>query len=984
MSSDDTIYSDDQLGVLVLLSLGSDTTVFDSDDTPTPKTLSEIEIEYDEQEDNTSDDEDDTMTDVDNGTGGQCSFCGSAIEAEEDMTLCRFFRCTTCESGLQCESCCVDAHATHPSHPLEASELVFYVISHAGEPLAVGTLICQMCTKDGLLCKECCVESHTKKPLHTVQRFTKAGWEQILLRELGFIYQIGHEEECQRPEAIVLSLLVINIHGTIPICLQYCGCAKFDPGEEGHWQQIIYNGWHPLLNHIGGQDTSRSQITGDCAILILNDSERQTNWLDNISHKRRRVTLNPDALDDALAKWVPINDSGHESLDLNKMDSISGASTSLDHRKKHKLYKSSDDPMSLFPGVQQIFLNEPCITTGSGTHTLNKKCTLCQSAVQGLWNLPSMPGMLRGPALFHATALLGVLHITGIHKIRYRFCGCDHSDKVNNLAQLMHNTWYPASFTDPDTCTTFAVSDFFRLLNVIGNRLTDATAGTGLKWLPRLHQAGRGHDPAGITATKQGECIVTCWACPYDGRNLPANWHNVDPKYWFLFRLIIAMDTNFKMKNRIRAREHDNPLLGPGWGAFVELTKYKKHLQNYVGEKDVHFILSHIIDDVLIYIQITLAGFDLLELTLSYDIACQMEHLPERIRLDLEAFELKTGLPVWHALAHEDFCASMNSLNYILGVGCSDGEGVERLWAFLNGFAYQSKEMGLGNCADTIEDKLNSHNFLKNLGQAFKEINKNILSETRAVWQAEIDTFTADRTASNPYILANQRRDQSPTLGVAEKEEQEAAKKGQAPLHAISATAFLAAGLQLEETQCCIKAEFAAGNLTADWESKVDEHCLTFVAKLRKFCAVRMMQKEEIRCDPNLPAPSPEHIKLWLPSELSPAERTGSGCQQNIVNMEVTLSLTSLKGEEYALHLKLLKASNITLEGEEARDFSEAAKSDQEALKRMARIGGRLTQPLHNDTSAKTVPRVSWIWLVNNGLDISEEDLHECKCFPPL
>jgi hypothetical protein len=129
MSSDDTIYSDDQLAASVLLSLGSDTTVFDSDDTPTPKTLSQIEIEYDEQEDeqedDTSDDEDDAMTDVDDGTGGQCGFCGSPVEAEEDMTLRRFFRCATCKSGLQCESCCVDAHATHPSHPLEASELVF-------------------------------------------------------------------------------------------------------------------------------------------------------------------------------------------------------------------------------------------------------------------------------------------------------------------------------------------------------------------------------------------------------------------------------------------------------------------------------------------------------------------------------------------------------------------------------------------------------------------------------------------------------------------------------------------------------------------------------------------------------------------------------------------------------------------------------------------------------------------------------------------
>jgi hypothetical protein len=90
-----------------------------------------------------------------------------------------------------------------------------------------------------------------------------------------------------------------------------------------------------------GQDPSDSQLTGDRAILISNDGERQTERLDNITHKRRRVALNPDALDDALAKWVPVNvDSGH-LLDLSKMDSISGASTSVDPGKKRKSYKSS-------------------------------------------------------------------------------------------------------------------------------------------------------------------------------------------------------------------------------------------------------------------------------------------------------------------------------------------------------------------------------------------------------------------------------------------------------------------------------------------------------------------------------------------------------------------------------------------------------------------------------------------------------------------
>jgi hypothetical protein len=121
--SDDTIYSDDRLAASALLSLASDATAFDPEDTPILKTLCQIENESDSEEDEASDDgEDDTMTDVDDARGGECGFCGSPVEADEDMLPRRFFRCTPCNSGLQCESCCVDAHVTHPSHLLEVSE----------------------------------------------------------------------------------------------------------------------------------------------------------------------------------------------------------------------------------------------------------------------------------------------------------------------------------------------------------------------------------------------------------------------------------------------------------------------------------------------------------------------------------------------------------------------------------------------------------------------------------------------------------------------------------------------------------------------------------------------------------------------------------------------------------------------------------------------------------------------------------------------
>ncbi|KAJ7138991.1 hypothetical protein C8R44DRAFT_606318 [Mycena epipterygia] len=718
-----------------------------------------------------------------------------------------------------------------------------------------------------------------------------------------------------------------------------------------------------------------------------------------------------------------------------------------------------------------------------------------------------------------------------IHEIHYRFCGCDRSDKANNLVQFMRNWWYPASNTDPDTCTTFGVLDFFRLLNVVRNmnardfitaleRRMDATAGTGLKWLldrykaflrmsrqwaflQRLRRAGRGHDPAGIKATKPGEVMVVCWACPYNGRNLPANWRDIDPKYRYLFRLILAMDTNFKMKNRIRAREHDDPLLGPGWGTFVEPTKYKKHLRKYVAEKDISTCIvfaaltqkdtrntaglrvsgvggcvcachecmrANGLGDLqkgeryanMDYILMSaLQGFDLAELTLSYDIACQwkinfaerMAKLPAHLQLELDNILLETGLPVWHALVHEDFCASLNSLNYIRGVGRSDGEGVERLWAFLNLCSYQSKEMGLGNCVDTIEDKLDSHNHQKNIGQAnslrrklivaiaeharqvmaFKEINKCIEPELREDWQTKIDAFTADHTAPNPYILSNNKGPTEAQIRLSlRNEEQRAAKDGQAPLHATSTTVFLSGGLQLEETQY---AEMAGRSLTADRQGKIEEHRMAFMAKLRKFRelqsvytpgAVQAMEKEEGARDAELAPPTPENVYLWLPSELTRAERAGSGCQRNVADMEATMregqcentllairrhlhvkrflisfrnanitgqakatrshtiidqleeridvaarkyqaahtALLRLKGADYVPHLKALNTSDLILEGEEARDPGEAAKSDRAAMKKLGRIGrGRNAQNLCNDALSKKAPGVSWIWV---------------------
>jgi hypothetical protein len=166
-----------------------------------------------------------------------------------------------------------------------------------------------------------------------------------------------------------------------------------------------------------------------------------------------------------------------------------------------------------------------------------------------------------------------VMDTEHIHTVKYRFCGCDKSDRAGNLEQLLRNGWYPATTVDPATCATFASLELFRLLNVVGNinvhdfvgTLEQRTNATELKSVPvcgqfkserhtlnnwvqdryksfgrmtrqyaflkRMKRAGRGHDPAGVGNTKNGECAVMCWACPHDNINLPEGWRDVAPEW---------------------------------------------------------------------------------------------------------------------------------------------------------------------------------------------------------------------------------------------------------------------------------------------------------------------------------------------------------------------------------------------------------------------------------------------------------------------
>ncbi|KAJ7893230.1 hypothetical protein B0H13DRAFT_1625288 [Mycena leptocephala] len=597
-----------------------------------------------------------------------------------------------------------------------------------------------------------------------------------------------------------------------------------------------------------------------------------------------------------------------------------------------------------------------------------------------------------------------VIDITGVHSITYRYCGCEKSECVvqGHLGQLLGNGWYPATTIDPETCATIDALETFRLLNVIGNvNVRDFVSALERKvdplhvekvpvrdrykacgrmtrqygFLLRAKRKGRRHETDGLRKTAPGGLAELCWACPHDGKNLPEGWRDVDPQYRFLYALLLALDANFRLKNRLRANEHQDPSLGSGLGYFVEAEGFRKHLKNYVAEQDVSTCIAFAallqketrlttglrcsgvggcvctqhgvvrpqglgdlqkgeryanMDYILLA---SLTGVALLALTISYDIACQwkVNLAPRAKKIEetttlptrLEDYEIQFALPVWHAGAHEMTCQRENSLSFTVGVGRTDGEGIERTWAILNPLGFSTKEMGLGARHDAIENKVDHLNFEKNIRQGdtlarklivaiaerdrqveeFKEVDRSVAKDIRAKWKGRITAWLADKSAPNPYCPEG-GKDAGPSKAAVFQELKAAevaeVAEGREVLAESRATvaSFIKAGLQLEESQRRIKAELKGVTLvTADQKSQIQELRNSFLKKLRTFERLQLVfmpgvaalkeAAEETR-DTDEPTPKAEEIKLWMPSELEPGTRR-QVCRRGVPEVEARL-----------------------------------------------------------------------------------------------
>ncbi|KAF7325884.1 hypothetical protein MKEN_00439200 [Mycena kentingensis (nom. inval.)] len=320
-------------------------------------------------------------------------------------------------------------------------------------------------------------------------------------------------------------------------------------------------------------------------------------------------------------------------------------------------------------------------------------------------------------------------------------------------------------------------------------------------------------------------------------------------------------------------------------------------------------------------------GLTLLWLTLSYDIACQwkinllerMPRLPSNMQKNFTEIVIQFGLPVWHAPGHKTDCQKENDLGLKRGVGKTDGEGIERFWSRLNPAAYSSKEMTLGHRADFIDDRIDNNNYLKNMTlgttlqrrlvvaraecrrqiDAFEAVNDGIEKELQQDWMAEIRAWEADNTSPNPYVPRVQDCLSEAQIRLQlQREERERDTQGYAAVEGGSATAFIAAGIEIEDAQRQLLQHLKSSSLvTTSHEIRTEDLRRALLRKIDRFrqlqliympgAAAVLAAAEDAR-GPDTSPPFPESVDLFMPSQM-PQATDGSGpegCLRGLAQIE--------------------------------------------------------------------------------------------------
>lgn len=183
-----------------------------------------------------------------------------------------------------------------------------------------------------------------------------------------------------------------------------------------------------------------------------------------------------------------------------------------------------------------------------------------------------------------------------------------------------------------------------------------------------------------------------------------------------------------------------------------------------------------------------------LQKVVSYDIVCQwpksvierVKHLPPLVHFHLARDMICFAVPKLHIHSHTKHCQENYSLNYLPGVGRTDGEGIERPWANIGATATSTRVMGPGAHIETLNNHWSHWNWQKVIGLSMYSFYPSSYPLTRSIgsllprrlslalsersvqqdsfdifssqqgdqverWKAMVLMYEADNTKLNPY-----------------------------------------------------------------------------------------------------------------------------------------------------------------------------------------------------------------------------------------
>ncbi|KAF5335445.1 hypothetical protein D9758_017825 [Tetrapyrgos nigripes] len=553
-----------------------------------------------------------------------------------------------------------------------------------------------------------------------------------------------------------------------------------------------------------------------------------------------------------------------------------------------------------------------------------------------------------------------VIHTNAIHEVSVRFCGCD--DNLSHRTQLLRTLWYPATAADPQTATTFSCLRQFQHLNCQGKLpaydyyhcleiMTQsrqrvkpkprypAFLRTMFQWrhLKMCKRAGRGHAASGIEGTTQGELGLDCPACPRPDKSLPPDWKEKGE-----LSLFLAIDANFRLRNRVVSSTDKSPILGDGWAYLVNSIPYRKHIEGHVSDTDglrvsgvggiccarhrvwrkngigdlqkgerycnIDFIFWSTID-----------GEDYLVLVISYDISCQwsvnfwerMAKIDKNFKVKFTKTGVRFMVPKFHLRAHKPGCHFKFSFDYAPGCGETHGETIEEGWSQSNKAAGQTKEMGLGTRAMTLDDIFGFANWRtiarldENIGKRlvvavkefdlhewdFKQFDNSLAStlgrEILGEWRDSVLAWENDHSKPCPYedLEHDEEKGQLKTVQL------EMIAEEKAMLEA-GTSAFATSPRSLELYILTNKYLTTAQQLEVE---KRRSGLLKHITQFRNLQSMLMprlsdvLSAEEMEHIENPDLSRPEKIRLFLPSECGTASAMRTACVAGLMDNEARL-----------------------------------------------------------------------------------------------